>query len=77
MKSVLIRWSSGRSDEPYTAAETGITFDTPPKLVVEDCEPVEGAEVGSETDSPPALVSTVEGAEVGADTATPPALETT
>ena len=67
MTSVMIRWSAGRSEEPYTAVV----------VLNEDCELVEGAEVGSETVSPPALVSTVVDAEVEAETAGPPALVTT
>ena len=67
MTCVLIRWSAGRSDEPYTAV---VTFNG-------DCELVEGAEAGSETESPPALVSTVTCAEVEAETAEPPALAMT
>ena len=77
MTSVMIRWSAGRPREPYTDAEAGIEFNTPPKLVVEDWEPVEDAEVGSETDSPPTLVSTVKGGEVEAEAAVPPTLVTT
>ena len=66
MTSVMIRWSAGRSEEPYTAVV----------VLNEDCELVEGAEVGSEAVSPPALVSTVVDAEVEAEAADPPALVT-